>query len=212
MASSSGRRPTWPRASARAAGRQARRLWAFGAVLYEMLSGRRLFDAPDVTETLAAVLTAEPKWDALPDGTPAIVRRLLTRCLTKDPRQRLDSLGAARLDRRRSDRRRTGDGAAPIRDRAWTSQLVSSSADSSPAHSPLIGSGRLRRTAGNTADLGPLVTSIAAAPEAISAFVHGFALSPDGATLVYACAIVRRPARSLEAPARRSTRGGDCGD
>ena len=60
-------------------------IWAFGVVLYEMLTGKRLFEGGDVAETLAAVMKQEPNWDEL----PASVRRLLQRCLEKDPKKRL---------------------------------------------------------------------------------------------------------------------------
>jgi serine/threonine-protein kinase len=72
-------------------------IWAFGAVLYEMLSGKRLFGAHTAPETLALVLTQEPKWDALPATVPQRIRRLLERCLTKDPKQRLRDIGEARI-------------------------------------------------------------------------------------------------------------------
>jgi serine/threonine-protein kinase len=72
-------------------------VWAFGVVLYEMLTARRAFDGEDVSETLAHVLTKEPDWNALPSGLPLWVRRLLTRCLTKDPKRRLQAIGEARI-------------------------------------------------------------------------------------------------------------------
>jgi dipeptidyl aminopeptidase/acylaminoacyl peptidase len=72
-------------------------LWAFGCVLYEMLSGRKAFDGPTVTDVLAAVVAGEPDWDRLPVGTPASVRRLLRRCLEKDMRRRLRDAGDASL-------------------------------------------------------------------------------------------------------------------
>ena len=73
-------------------------LWAFGAVLMEMLTGRRVFDGASVPHVFSAVLTSEPNWSTLPEGTPLPVRRLLTRCLAKEPARRLDSAAAARLD------------------------------------------------------------------------------------------------------------------
>jgi eukaryotic-like serine/threonine-protein kinase len=71
-------------------------IWAFGAVLYEMLAGRRAFEGDTVSDTMAAVLTREPDWSALPSATPAPVRRLLRRCLEKDPRRRMRDIGDAR--------------------------------------------------------------------------------------------------------------------
>jgi serine/threonine-protein kinase len=73
-------------------------LWAFGCVLYEMLTGRRAFEGEDVSDTLANVLKSEPDWSALPPATPGAVRTLLRRCLAKDRKRRLDSAAAARLE------------------------------------------------------------------------------------------------------------------
>jgi serine/threonine-protein kinase len=64
-------------------------VWAFGCVLYEMLTGKRAFDGEDVGETLAAVIKSEPDWTALPHDVPAAVRALIERCLEKDPRKRV---------------------------------------------------------------------------------------------------------------------------
>src|SRR5262249_29703771 len=72
-------------------------IWAFGAVLFEMLSGRLAFRGEDVPETLAAVLQQEPDWSAIPGPTPAPVRNLIARCLERDPRQRLRDIGEARI-------------------------------------------------------------------------------------------------------------------
>jgi serine/threonine protein kinase/Tol biopolymer transport system component len=72
-------------------------IWAFGCVLYEMLSGKRAFQADSVTETLAAVLHNEPDWLLLPSTTAMRVRVLLHRCLQKDPKQRLRDIGDARI-------------------------------------------------------------------------------------------------------------------
>jgi eukaryotic-like serine/threonine-protein kinase len=73
-------------------------IWAFGCVLFELLTGRRAFGGDDITDTLAFVITKEPPWDALPPDTPATIRRLLRRCLEKDPKRRLRDIADARLD------------------------------------------------------------------------------------------------------------------
>ncbi|MEQ1758182.1 MAG: protein kinase [Vicinamibacterales bacterium] len=72
-------------------------IWAFGAVLFEMLSGTRPFDGEDIAETLGAVIHKEPVWSRLPAATPASIRTVLERCLQKDPRQRLRDIGDVRL-------------------------------------------------------------------------------------------------------------------
>ena len=73
-------------------------LWAFGCVLYEMLTGRVAFQGADVTETLAKVIEGRPDWSALPPATPPALRRVLRRCLTKDRGDRLADASSARLD------------------------------------------------------------------------------------------------------------------
>ena len=73
-------------------------LWAFGVVLMEMLTGRQLFEGETVSHVLAAVLTKEPDWTALPAKTPEPIRKLLRRCLEKDRRRRLPDAGTARLE------------------------------------------------------------------------------------------------------------------
>jgi len=72
-------------------------IWAFGCVLWEMLTGRRAFDGETVTDVLAAVVTRDPDRSALPPSTPPAVRRLLARCLDKDARTRLRDMGEARI-------------------------------------------------------------------------------------------------------------------
>ena len=71
---------------------------AFGAVLYEMLTGKRAFDGDDISYTLANILKSEPDWNALPADTPPAVRRVLRRCLEKDPKRRTHDIADARLD------------------------------------------------------------------------------------------------------------------
>ena len=73
-------------------------IWAFGCVLFEMLSGQRAFDGETGTDTLAAVLQREPDWRVLPRNTPTSIRTLLERCLQKDPRKRLHDIADARIE------------------------------------------------------------------------------------------------------------------
>ncbi len=73
-------------------------VWAYGCVLYEMLTANRLFRGETVSDILAEVLKTEVDWERLPAETPSSVRRLLRRCLTRDPSQRLRDLGDAQLD------------------------------------------------------------------------------------------------------------------
>ena len=72
-------------------------IFAFGAVLYELLTGKRAFEGETVTDVLAKVLEGEPKWDALPAGVPSITRFVLTRCLQKDAGKRLQHIDGARI-------------------------------------------------------------------------------------------------------------------
>ena len=71
---------------------------AFGCVLYQMLSGRVAFAGETVSDTIARVLEREPDWSVVPADTPASIRRLLMRCLTKEPQQRLRDIGEVRIE------------------------------------------------------------------------------------------------------------------
>ena len=72
-------------------------VWAFGAVLYEMLTGRRAFDGEDISDTLASVLKSEPDWSRLSADVPPAVATLIRRCLVKDRRERLSEIATARF-------------------------------------------------------------------------------------------------------------------
>ena len=73
-------------------------IWAFGVVVYEMVTGRRLFPGREISDVLAAVLRQDIDWTALPAGTPPRLRRLLERCLDRDAKTRLRDIGEARIE------------------------------------------------------------------------------------------------------------------
>jgi Tol biopolymer transport system component len=93
-------------------------IWAFGAVLYEMLTGRTAFPGDTMTEVLGAVVLKEPDWTLLPAATPFRVRELLRRCLEKDPKRRLRDIGDVAYELNAAD---GGSGPQPIasKHRAW---------------------------------------------------------------------------------------------
>ena len=73
-------------------------IWAFGCVLFEMLTGATTFARPTATDTIAAVVGVDPDWASLPADTPASIRRVLTRCLQKDARRRLHDIADVRIE------------------------------------------------------------------------------------------------------------------
>ena len=72
-------------------------IWSFGAVLFEMLSGKQAFRGENASDTLATVMKLDPDWNALPKDTPPSIVKLIRRCLTKDRKQRLQAIGEARI-------------------------------------------------------------------------------------------------------------------
>jgi serine/threonine protein kinase len=89
-------------------------IWAFGCVLFELLTGRAAFARGTFMDTLAAIVEREPAWDDVPPNTPAVVGRLLRRCLEKDPRRRLRDAGDARLDLEEALKSQPLQGSAPM--------------------------------------------------------------------------------------------------
>ena len=164
-------------------------IWAFGVVLYEMLTGRRAFPGDDVSELLASVLKSEPDWSAVPGATPPSVRRLLRRCLEKDPRRRLSSIGDARLELDETELTGGAPAAAPsVPDRrvrrrefvAWTATVLSLLA---------AGAALLWRPAAQT-PLPRVVRATLPLPAGVSIELDGEqsgmpALSPDGTRVAF---------------------------
>ena len=167
-------------------------VWAFGAVLYEMLTGRRAFDAEDTSDTLALVLTKEPDWAALPASTPAAIRRLLRRCLARDPKRRLPDIAVARLEIDETLATPPGDSAivgpnhADVPRAGWH-WMVPVGAGVVLATVAAAGTawvvGRPTSTSPPVARFG--ISLPAAQPIAISFNDRDLALSPDGTHLVY---------------------------
>ena len=73
-------------------------IWAFGCVLYEMLTSRSAYAGDTISDTIARILEREPDWRALPAATPPTITRLLRRCLDKDPKRRLHDIADARIE------------------------------------------------------------------------------------------------------------------
>jgi eukaryotic-like serine/threonine-protein kinase len=73
-------------------------IWAFGCVLFEMLTGRVPFDGETLADIRAAIIQRQPNWVLLPKATPLTVRQIIERCLQKDPRKRLHDIGAAKVE------------------------------------------------------------------------------------------------------------------
>jgi tetratricopeptide (TPR) repeat protein/TolB-like protein len=118
-------------------------IWAFGCVLYELLTGLRTFTGETATDVLAAIVTKEPAWEALPVDTPPRIRELLVRCLQKDPNRRLRDIGDARIEIEETlaDRRtRSASGSV--------SAPVSAPVIVAPARSPRIRRGFVAALAG----------------------------------------------------------------
>jgi len=163
-------------------------VWAFGCLLYEMLTARRAFAGEDVTDTLAAIVRADPDWSALPADTPPAIRTLLRRCLEKDRRERLPDMGAARLELKdvRTGARQTGSGSgshaasvpAPGRAHAWLPWVVAAAAIAFAS----INYGVSSRT---TPDAPPAKLSIVPPSALTVAPALRFNVSPDGRQLAF---------------------------
>ena len=163
-------------------------IWAFGVVLYEMLTGRRAFEGEDVSSILAAVIQSEPRWD----GVPASVRRLLESCLEKDPKKRLRDIGDVwkLLDDQPAVATRTRSGILGWAAAGLLALLAAVAlwapwrGTPAPAVQPVL---RLEADLGNDVSLVPL---------AIPTF-SSVVISPDGTRLVYVGTISGGPPRLL---------------
>jgi serine/threonine protein kinase len=158
-------------------------IWAFGAVLYEMLAGTRAFAGDEISDTLAAVIKEDPDWSALPRDLPASISRLLRRCLEKDPRNRLGWIGDARLELNERDELVPEVDAVSgrPRNRAWQAVIVVAAIASGSAATWAVSS-RLRSSPA------PALSRLSVLPPSGTTLypeTTSVALSPDGRTLAF---------------------------
>jgi Tol biopolymer transport system component len=158
-------------------------IWAFGCVLYEMLTGKMAFHGEAVTDTLAAVIKEEPDWSLLPASTPPHVRVLLRRCLQKDARQRLRDIGDARVA---LDEVLTGSVPAPaVAAPAWRRALPWALFGTTAVALTLVTWALWRTTmTGTPAD--PMRFQIPLPDKITLSSTGAFAASPDGRQLAFA--------------------------
>jgi serine/threonine protein kinase len=181
-------------------------IWAFGCVLYEMLTGSRAFGGDTSAEITAAVLERVPSWDALPETTPLSIRRLLLQCLNRDPTRRLRDIGDALLALEEQTELTTAPPRRAIRWKMTGAALLLT------ATGFLVGWWFLSRQASQTLrlpmDLGPEAVNDTNGSETL-------AISPDGTQLVYrardASSRVRLFVRALDQNVVRPLPGTDDG-
>ena len=166
-------------------------VWAFGCVLYEMLTGQRPFAGEDVSDTLAFVLTKEPNWNALPAISPGL-RVVLQRCLAKDPKQRIRSMGDVRLaidgsfEIPYAVQKHIGETASGRRT-LWVAAIIMCS----------ILSALIARLSVRAPSITPLqrmsIVLPADAPVRMTSQQSGLAVSPDGMRIVYVANVKGMP-------------------
>ena len=155
-------------------------VWAFGVILFEMLAGTRLFRGETTSDVLAAVLTGEVEWSRLPAATPPAARRLLRRCLERDPRERLHDFADVRIEIAEALQEAQQPEAAGVAGRqAWPSYLPWAIALLAVAAA--AGLAFTRRAPRASPRASHLLLRLQPRPLTMA----GFALSPDGAQLAY---------------------------
>ena len=169
-------------------------IWAFGVILYEMLTGRRAFAGVDVSDVLASVLKSEPDWRAVPADTPASIRRLLRRCLEKEPRKRLSAIGDARLELDEIEPVTAAPATVPVRpsivSRVWPALAA--------ALLTAVGAALLWPRAPSTPPARAMRLSVLAPPGTqLYPESSAVALSPDGSMLAFVISTVQLSSTEL---------------
>jgi serine/threonine-protein kinase len=167
-------------------------IWAFGCVVYEMLSGKMAFEGDTVSDTIAAILDRDPDWSTVPAETPRTVRRLLQRCLDKDPKRRLRDIGDARVELEQVISAPGEDidaGVAVQQSRAWRrrTQLVAAAAVVfAVSTAGLIWFTLTREDAGpGDSRVSRFTVDLPERSVIVPTFNASLALSPDGTHLAY---------------------------
>jgi len=160
-------------------------LWAFGVILFEMLTGRQLFSGETVSHVLASVLKDEPDWTSLPADTPIALRTLLRRCLEKERKRRLHDIGDARLE---LEDQLSGATVAPLGPAATNRRRLGLPAALGLAATVAAASGMVVWYAARQSDLAPrplkrFAIDLGATP--LNSAQAPIALSPDGTKLAY---------------------------
>ena len=157
-------------------------IWAFGCVLFEMLSARRAFDGNTISDTFVSILERDPDWKALPANTPSSIRTLLERCLRKDPRKRLHDIADAliEIDESTHDRRDINRGPSPWAQatRTWLPWLLA-------AAIAATGWVMLRPRPAALLATPALVEVAVGAPDNSRFAGQGIAVSPDGRHIAF---------------------------
>jgi hypothetical protein len=162
-------------------------VWAFGCVLFEMLSGRRAFPGDEIADVLARVIQSEPDWQLLPKSTPRALTTLLQRCLRKDPARRIHSIADVRLDLEEiavGGDQEAASVQTPARSR-WAAMLAAAALGGAITAAGMLATGLLR----SAAPAAPLLRYSIELPEGAALTRLGttgrinMAISPDGENL-----------------------------
>ena len=185
-------------------------IWAFGCLLFEMLSGKQSFKGETLTDTLASVVRGEPDWKELPKDTPARIISLIHRCLTKDPKQRLRDIGDARFEIEHSDapREYVGEKVTPAGPR-WRAPLAIGLLIVAALTVGMLLNRYLSARASQAQPVVRLIYTIPANQLPSAPQRNRLAISPDGSKIVYAAneRLYVRALDSLEAVELTGTEG-----